>query len=77
MPSVVPIKPQRVPPRKLLGKLGLKVSGPHTPARPEPVHHMVNLDGCCELAVQEAGDCLPKYLHHTDPPEVYASLLGN
>ena len=55
---------------KLLEKICHEGSGPRPPARPLPVQHIVKLDVCHESEVQEAGNCLPQYLHQPDPPEV-------
>ena len=61
----------------MLEQLGLKGSGPCPPDRPEPMQHIVKLDGHRELAVEEAGDCLSQYLFNTNNPEVSARPIGN
>ena len=62
---------------KLLEKLGLKGSGLYSLACPEPVQQILKLDVWRESAVQEAGNCLPHYLHQNNTLEVSACYLGN
>ena len=39
------------------------------------MQHVMELDICRDLAVQEVGHHLPEDLHHSDPPEVSARPL--